>query len=55
MEVFANSEIGKVRSINEDTYYIAEDDIGIDIYIVSDGMGGYNGGEIASRLRHCSR
>ena len=46
MEVFANSEIGKVRSINEDTYYIAEDDIGIDIYIVSDGMGGYNGGEI---------
>ena len=33
MEVFANSEIGKVRSINEDTYYIAEDDIGIDIYI----------------------
>ena len=54
MEVFANAEIGKVRSINEDTYYIAEDDIGIDIYIVSDGMGGYNGGEIASRLRHCS-
>ena len=54
MEVFANSEIGKVRSINEDTYYIAEDDIGIDIYIVSEGMGGYNGGEIASRLRHCS-
>ena len=54
MEVFANSEIGKVRSINEDTYYIAEDDIGIDIYIVSDGMGGYNGGEIESRLRYCS-
>ena len=41
MEVFANSEIGKVRSI--------------EIYIVSDGMGGYNGGEIASRLRNsCS-
>ena len=54
MEVFANSEIGKVRSINEDTYYIAEDDIGIDRYIVTDGMGGYNGGEIASRLRNSS-
>ena len=37
MEVFANSEIGKVRSINEDTYYIADDEIGIDIKFPKSG------------------
>lgn len=40
------TDIGKVRENNED--FILVDD-GAGIYIVADGMGGYKGGEIASR------
>ena len=50
MEAFANSDIGKVRDINQDSYYISDKDDKIKLYIVADGMGGYKGGEIASKL-----
>lgn len=50
MEVYAKSDLGKVRDKNEDAYYIPNDDVGINVYILSDGMGGYSGGEIASSL-----
>lgn len=50
MEVYAKSDIGKVRNKNEDSFYIPDDSVGINVYIVSDGMGGYEGGEIASAL-----
>lgn len=50
MKVFAKTDLGKARDINEDFYYIANSNDEIKLYILADGMGGYNGGEIASRL-----
>jgi serine/threonine protein phosphatase PrpC len=41
------SDVGKVRENNEDSFYI-NDRFGI--YIVADGMGGYKGGELASKI-----
>ena len=48
--VFAKSEIGKAREINQDYYYISKDTDVPRLYILADGMGGYKGGEIASKL-----
>ena len=51
MRVFAKTDLGKARQMNEDFYYITpsvEDKL--QLYILADGMGGYNGGEIASKL-----
>ena len=47
MRAFAKTDIGRARTMNQDSYTISED---IGLYILADGMGGYNGGEIASRL-----
>ena len=48
--VFAKTDIGKVREQNQDYYYISEETSEPKIYILADGMGGYKGGEIASKL-----
>lgn len=48
--VFAKSDIGKAREINQDYYYISQDTDEPKMYILADGMGGYKGGEIASKL-----
>ena len=51
MRVFAKTDLGKARQMNEDFYYITpsvEDKL--QLYILADGMGGYNGGEIASKF-----
>ena len=50
MRVLANSDKGIVREQNEDYYYVSEGFDGFDVYMLADGMGGYNGGEIASKL-----
>jgi len=44
---FANTSVGIVRKANQDYYYVSEDGI---LNILADGMGGYKGGEIASKL-----
>jgi len=50
IKAYAKSDIGKAREINEDSYYITEDPLNkIQLFILADGMGGCNGGEVASR------
>lgn len=49
-QAFATSDVGKAREINEDYFYISYPDDSIQLFILADGMGGYNGGEIASTM-----
>lgn len=44
---FGLTDIGQVRKKNQDYYYISDDGC---INILADGMGGYAGGEVASKL-----
>ncbi len=50
MRGFAKTDIGKAREMNQDYYYVSEPESNIQLYILADGMGGYNGGEVASKL-----
>ena len=50
IQAFATSDVGKEREINEDYFYISFPDDNVQLYILADGMGGYQGGEIASKL-----
>ena len=47
---YAKSDIGKAREMNQDAYYISDSLSDVKIYLLADGMGGYKGGEIASKL-----
>ena len=50
IKAYAKSDKGKVREINQDYFYISNSLDEVQLYILADGMGGYNGGEIASSL-----
>ena len=50
IKAYAKSDIGKVREINQDAFYISDSLDQVQLYMLADGMGGYNGGEIASKL-----
>ena len=50
MKGFAKTDVGKAREMNQDYYIIPSSENDLQLYILADGMGGYNGGEIASRL-----
>lgn len=50
MQAFAKTDIGKERKINEDFYYISKPGDKIKLFILADGMGGYNAGEVASKM-----
>ena len=50
IKAYAKSDKGNVREINQDYFYISNSLDEVQLYILADGMGGYNGGEIASSL-----
>ena len=50
MKGVGNTNVGKLRKINQDYVYINNEHIGSldNLYIIADGVGGHNAGEVAS-------
>ena len=47
--IYGQTDVGNIRTLNEDSFYFETTPKGYMI-VVADGMGGHNGGEIASKL-----
>ena len=51
MKVFTKTDVGMTRSMNQDSLLVSDNNRnGLNLYILADGMGGYKGGEIASKV-----
>ena len=44
IKAYARTDKGNVRENNEDYFYISNSLDEVQLYILADGMGGYNGG-----------
>lgn len=42
MQIYAKTDIGKARDMNQDAYYVSENNENMKLCILADGMGGYN-------------
>lgn len=51
MRAIGKTDVGKLRTNNEDTFFVSQDPVGSlpDLFIVADGMGGHKAGEVASQ------
>jgi protein phosphatase len=47
LEAYGQTDVGRRRKLNEDAFLVAPE---VDLYVVCDGMGGHNAGEVASRM-----
>jgi serine/threonine protein phosphatase PrpC len=50
MKTASHTDIGRVRTVNEDRAFVQEDLNGYVLAIVADGMGGHKAGDIASQM-----
>lgn len=48
MKFYGVTDIGKTRKENQDGFYICDDFENVKYFIIADGMGGVNGGKVAS-------
>ena len=52
MRVSGKTDKGRKRSMNQDVFFTSDSPVGIlpNLFIVADGMGGQNAGDIAARF-----
>lgn len=52
MKCFGKSDIGRIRELNEDSFFVSREPVGMfeHLYVLCDGMGGPEHGEVASEL-----
>lgn len=48
MKISSATSTGKIRALNEDSFFVSDTSDGTVLAVVADGMGGHNAGEVAS-------
>ena len=52
MESFSITDTGRMRDSNQDSVFCEENPVGVfpNLFLVADGMGGHNAGDLASKI-----